>query len=172
MTLAPSCPSFALIESHIGRVAARMRDAPVQDIVLVRLIKALSAQFGAHLSRKVRPAGLNEVAFRTLTMLYANDDGVHPSELSEASGETRTNMTRICDELARKGLIRRRAGIEDRRRIVLELTRRGEKLIERLLPEVWLGLGHVTRALKPAQKKELELLLKNLLSAFEAETGS
>ena len=166
----PTCPSFALIESHIDRVAKRMRDAPVQDIVLVRLIKALSAQFGAHLGRKVRPAGLNEVAFRTLMMLYANaEGGVHPSDLSDASGETRTNMTRICDELARKGLLRRRASVEDRRRVVLELTRRGEALIERLLPEVWNGLAHVTAALQPREKRQLELLLKKVLAAFDSE---
>jgi len=165
-----SCPSFALIESHIGRVAQRMRDVPVQDIVLVRLIKALSARFGAHLGHKVRPAGLNEVAFRTLMMLYASaGNGVHPSDLSEASGETRTNMTRICDELARKGLLRRRASVDDRRRVVLELTRRGEALIERLLPEVWHGLGHVTAALQPAQKRQLEMLLKKVLAAFDSE---
>jgi len=166
----PPCPSFALIESHIDRVAKRMRDAPVQDIVLVRLIKALSARFGAHLGHKVRPAGLNEVAFRTLMMLYANaDNGVHPSELSEATGETRTNMTRICDELARKGLLRRRASIEDRRRVVLELTRRGDALIERLLPEVWHGLAPVTTALQPAEKRQLESLLKKVLAAFDSE---
>jgi MarR family transcriptional repressor of emrRAB len=169
MTATPTCPSFALIEAHIDRVARRLREAPVQDIVLVRLIKALSAQFGAHLGRKVRPAGLNEVAFRTLMMLYAHDTGVHPAELSAASSETRTNMTRICDELARKGLLRRRPSVADRRRVVLELTRRGERLIEGLLPQVWGGLGRYLGALRAAEKRELERLLKKLLAAFERE---
>ena len=120
MTAFPACPSFAVIESSIGRVAERLRGAPVRDIVLLRLIKHLSAQFGAHLNRMVRPAGLNEVGFRTLMMLYASAAaGVFASQLSEAAGETRTNMTRICDDLSRKGLLRRRAGTSDRRRVVL-----------------------------------------------------
>ncbi len=173
MSPAPACPSFALIESQIDRVAARMRDAPVQDIVLVRLVKTLSAQLGHHLGQKVRPHGINEVGFRTLTMLYAQlETGVNPSDLSDASGETRTNMTRICDELVRKGLVRRRASKEDRRRIVLELTKKGVALIEKLLPQVWTGVGHVTSALSVSEKNTLERLLKKLLVAFETEDKS
>jgi MarR family transcriptional repressor of emrRAB len=171
MQAIPACPSFAVIESSIGRVAKRMRGAPVQDLVLLRLIKHLSELFGANLGRLVRPAGLNEVAFRTLMMLYANaSTGVHPSMLSEATGETRTNVTRICDELARKGLLHRGPGLEDRRRVALELTRKGETLIERLLPKVWGELDHTMRTLKPDEKRDLERLLKKLLTAFEVQS--
>jgi MarR family transcriptional repressor of emrRAB len=169
MSPAPHCPSFSLIETQIDRVKARLTDAPVQDIVLVRLIKALSSQLGYHLSRKVRPHGINEVEFRTLTMLYAQlDTGINPSDLSDASGETRTNMTRICDELVRKGLVRRRASTEDRRRIVLELTKKGVNLIERVLPDVWTGITPVSSVLPKSEKDTLERLLKKLLFAFEA----
>jgi len=173
MSPAPACPSFALIESQIDRVAKRMRDAPVQNIVLVRLVKTLSAQLGHHLGQKVRPHGINEVGFRTLTMLYAQlETGINPSDLSDASGETRTNMTRICDELVRKGLIRRRASKEDRRRIVLEMTKKGVAFIEKLLPQVWSGVGRVTDALSASEKNTLERLLKKLLVAFETEGKS
>jgi MarR family transcriptional repressor of emrRAB len=163
----PACPSFAVIESSIGRVAKRLQGAPVQDLVIMRLIKHLSLRFGANLGRMVRPAGLNEVSFRTLMMLYANDGGVHASQLSDATGETRTNITRICDELARKGLLQRQPGVEDRRRVVLDLTRKGETLIERLLPKVWNQLEAGMRALNAGQKRELERLLKKLVAVFE-----
>jgi MarR family transcriptional repressor of emrRAB len=170
MSPAPHCPSFALIESQIDRVKARLSDAPVQNIVLVRLIKALSSQLGYHLGRKVRPHGINEVGFRTLTMLYAQlDTGINPSDLSDASGETRTNMTRICDELVRKGLVRRRPSKEDRRRVVLELTKKGVTLIEKLLPQVWSGMSAIASSISPAEKNTLERLLKKLLFAFEAD---
>jgi MarR family transcriptional repressor of emrRAB len=173
MTRVLPCPSFALVESQIDRVAARMRDAPVQNIVLIRLLKMLSVQFNQHLGQKVRPHGINEVGFRTLTMLYAQlDTGVNPSDLSDASGETRTNMTRICDELVRKGLIRRRASTDDRRRIVLELTKKGVTLIEKILPQVWSGVGRVTNSLSASEKNTLERLLKKLLTACEAQGKS
>jgi MarR family transcriptional repressor of emrRAB len=166
----PACPSFAVIESSISRVAERVRGAPVRDIVLLRLIKHLSAQFGIHLNRMVRPTGLNEVGFRTLMMLYANAAaGVFASQLSEAAGETRANMTRICDELARKGLLRRRAGTADRRRVALEITRKGEALIERLLPKMWSELDLGMRALSAREKLDLERLLKKLASALDAK---
>ncbi|MEP6483080.1 MAG: MarR family transcriptional regulator [Rudaea sp.] len=169
MSAANTCPSFALIETQIDRIKARLSEAPVQDIVLVRLVKALSGQLGHHLGQKVRSHGINEVGFRTLTMLYAQlDSGINPSDLSDASGETRTNMTRICDELVRKGLIRRKASTEDRRRIVLALTRKGVALMERLLPQVWRGVASVTTSLSAHEKNTLEKLLKKLLLAFEA----
>ena len=171
MSPAPHCPSFALIESQIDRVKSRLHDAPVQDIVLVRLIKALSGQLGYHLGRKVRPHGISEVGFRTLTMLYAQlDTGINPSDLSEASGETRTNMTRICDDLVRKGLVRRRASTDDRRRIVLELTRKGVTLIEKLLPQVWTGVSALTATMSTSDKNTLQRLLKKLLFAFETNS--
>ena len=169
MATQTACPDFTLIESGIDKIAVRMRGAPALDIVLVWLIKHLAMRFSAYLTAKVRPDGLNEVAFRTLTMLYAHaTDGMHPSELSAATGETRTNITRICDELARKRLLHRRASVEDRRRVVLELTRRGETLIERLLPQAWRDLDHVSRALTRREKGELERLLKKLTAVFDA----
>ncbi len=170
MTHLPACPSFAVIESSIGRVAARLRGAPTRDIVLVRLIKHLSTQFSVHLNRMVRPSGLNEVGFRTLMMLYASAAaGAFASQLSEAAGETRANMTRICDELARKGLLRRRAGTSDRRRVVLEITRKGSNLIERLLPKMWSGLDLGMRALSAKEKLDLERLLKKLATSIDAK---
>ncbi|MBS0438263.1 MAG: MarR family transcriptional regulator [Proteobacteria bacterium] len=170
MTDLPACPGFAVIEASIGRVAERLRGAPVRDIVLLRLIKHLSTQFGAHLNRMVRPAGLNEVSFRTMMMLFANaETGMHASQLSEAAGETRANMTRICDELARKGLLRRRAGTSDRRRVVLEITRKGSNLIERLLPKMWSELDLGMRALSAKEKLDLERLLKKLAAAIDAK---
>lgn len=166
----PHCPSFDAIETSIGRVAKRLRGAPVRDIVLLRLIKHLSARFSAHVGRLVRPAGLNEVSFRTMMMLYANADaGMYASVLSEASGETRTNMTRICDDLARKGLLQRRAGTADRRRVVLEITRKGKALIERLLPKMWNELDLGMRALSATDKLDLERLLKKLVAALDAK---
>jgi MarR family transcriptional repressor of emrRAB len=164
------CPSFAVIEASIGRVAERLRGAPVRDVVLLRLIKHLSARFGAHLSRMVRPSGLNEVGFRTMMVLFAHaETGMHASQLSEAAGETRANMTRICDELARKGLLRRRAGTSDRRRVVLEITRKGSMLIERLLPKMWSELDLGMRALSAKEKLDLERLLKKLAAALDAK---
>jgi hypothetical protein len=41
--------------------------------------------------------------------------------------------------------------------------------IERLLPKVWDELGHFSRALDGTEKRDLERLLKKLLTAFEAE---
>jgi MarR family transcriptional repressor of emrRAB len=108
-----------------------------------------------------------------MMMLYANAaTGAFASQLSEAAGETRANMTRICDELARKGLLRRRTGTSDRRRVVLEITRKGIALIERLLPKMWSELDLGMRALSAKEKLDLERLLKKLAAALDAKEPS
>lgn len=169
----PVCPSFSVIEASIARVAERLRGAPVREVVLLRLIKHLSAQFSTRLNKLVRPAGLNEVGFRTLMMLYANAPaGVFASQLSDAAGETRANTTRICDELARKGLLRRHASTSDRRRVMLEITRKGENLLDRLLPKMWAELDKGMRAFSAKEKLDLERLLKKLAAALDAEEPS
>lgn len=168
MTTTPACSGFAVIEANITRVAKRLQNVPVQDIVLVRLIKHLSARLGAHVGDAVRPTGINEVGFRTLMMLYANaEQGVHPSQLSEASSESRANITRICDELQRKGLLRRRPSTQDRRCVVLEITAEGEQLIENLLPRVWKRLDGFSNALNQKEKKDLERLMKKVAAAMD-----
>ena len=68
--------------------------------------------------------------------------------------------------------MRRRPSTEDRRRIVLELTKKGVKLIERVRPDVWTGITHVSQALPKSEKDTLERLLKKLLFAFEANQNN
>jgi MarR family transcriptional repressor of emrRAB len=43
-------------------------------------------------------------------------------------------MTRICNELADRGLIDRRSSEEDRRGVVISLTDAGRKLVEEVSP--------------------------------------
>ena len=67
------------------------------------------------------------------------------------------------------GLLRRRAGTSDRRRVVLEITRKGEALINRLLPKMWSELDLSMRALSTREKLDLERLLKKLATALDAK---
>ncbi|MGA9343250.1 MAG: MarR family transcriptional regulator [Rhodanobacteraceae bacterium] len=143
---------------------------PTREIVLIRLIKHLSTVFSGMLNQRLRPLGFHEVSFRTLLMLYASSDHtVHPSELCTATGESRANMTRLCDDLCRKGLVRRRPSTSDRRRIRLELTARGVDTVEDMLPIAWRAVHCVNSALDADERTQLEGLLKRLLASAEMD---
>ena len=53
--------------------------------------------------------------------------------------------------------------------MVLEITRKGEALINRLLPKMWSELDLSMRALSTREKLDLERLLKKLATALDAK---
>ncbi|MGH9101383.1 MAG: MarR family winged helix-turn-helix transcriptional regulator [Acidimicrobiales bacterium] len=50
--------------------------------------------------------------------------------LAGALGVSPSTATRMCDRLVRKGLVRRRAGRQDRRQVRLALTEAGRRLVD------------------------------------------
>jgi MarR family transcriptional repressor of emrRAB len=61
-----------------------------------------------------------------ITLESQENHSIQPSELSCALGSSRTNATRIADELEKRGWIERRESDNDRRCLHLQLT---EKVI-------------------------------------------
>jgi DNA-binding MarR family transcriptional regulator len=92
-----------------------------------------------------------------------------PTALYRGLMRTSGAMSQRLASLEREGLIERRLDPGDRRGIVVSLTTRGRKLVERL------AVGHLAnerRLLAPLSRKEQETLaalLKTLLLAYEAE---
>ena len=70
--------------------------------------------------------------------------GVHPS-----------NATRTCEKLVRAGLIDRSASPEDRRYIQLELTAKGEALVDHVLEQRRIAMAHVLGELPPTDRSEV-----------------
>ena len=156
------------IEARLARVAERLPAMPRRNVLLLRLLKTCALALSSRLHQLMRAQGLNEVAFHTMVMVYGSPDGVvYAATLSDTAGETRANMTRICDELERKGLLLRRASDSDRRRVELRLTRKGETLIEAVLPLAWSHLDRLDRHFSEAEKDQLEHLLRRFLAALE-----
>ena len=78
---------------------------------------------------------------------------------------TPPSATILARGLMRLGLIRRRRDAEDHRVWRLELTTRGEHLIERRLGAVTEGLARVADALTAPEKRELSRLLRKIAAS-------
>lgn len=164
----PRC--FQEAEERIVRVYERLPSVGQQNTVLLHLIKHLWKWLAEIMSDELRESGLNPVSFVTMLMLYSAPEAtVNPSELSQCTGETRTNMTRICNELEQLQLICRTPSATDRRRIDLMLTEQGVALMETLLPKLRTRTFPMFSVLSDTEKDVLEGLLKKLLSAFEQQ---
>lgn len=158
------------VEARLDRVAQRLPALPRQSILVLRLIKHSAHMLSVRLQQMMKAHDLNEVAFHTMVMIYGSPDGVvHAATLSQAAGETRANMTRICDELERKGLLTRKPSAVDRRRVELRLSRKGTTLIEKVLPLAWQRMEHIDRRFSAAEKTQLEKLLRKFVAVLEED---
>lgn len=105
------------------------------DIAIYILLRSCNVMMTERLGRLLAPHGLTSLAYMTMMALYSRPENLaNPSELSDATGETRGNMTRICDDLVDKGWMRRVPNPEDRRRVDLSLTDSGMALLNTVAP--------------------------------------
>jgi len=157
------------VEESVFRVARLHPDLPTQDVILAILFIHAAKAVNDVVNRLLRPYDLTRVSFSTLTAMYGPAGlRVNPSILCEVTAETRTNMTRILDDLVARGLVSRTPNPEDRRRVDLSLTARGEALVEDLFPAIWETLRAMHGAFTPEEKKTLEGFLKRQLAAANA----
>ena len=168
----PTPDSFRAVEEGIERVSRKVASCSRDDIILLRLVTYLARNYEEMISRIIRPLRLNEVMFKTLLMAFGSPaNEVNPSRLSTVTGESRANMTRICDELSQRGLIKRHASDSDRRRVVVSLTSAGERLVRNVLPRIGEKQRQVNAALSSGEKQQLERLLKKQFGGLEAVLG-
>ena len=72
-----------------------------------------------------RQLGLNPADVRCLDWLV--DQARSPSELSEATGLSSGATTALIDRLERKGFVRRSRSVDDRRKVLVEMTEQGRQ---------------------------------------------
>jgi len=159
------------MEASLKRLAQR-RQTPLADLVLLRLLHHVNDRIIVELRAAMKPYGLTDWSLRTLLMLQGgSEEKVAMAELTQITGDTPTNMTRVCDALVAKGWARRSTSPTDRRKIFLELTARGEDLIDRVLPIAWGRLEWFMNRLSRRDHADLKRILLSLLTAVNEEAG-
>ncbi len=131
------------------------------------LLQHIAGGLNSRMNEVLREYNLNRISFLALVMLVSSGGKpLNPSDLAEATGESRANVTRICDELVAKSLLRREPNPEDRRRIDLYLAPQGEELVQRTLPKIQNHAFSPFNDLTAEERDLLEAILKKLLGAF------
>lgn len=95
---------------------------------LMRITVSLPRRMDGHLLRAV---GIN--ANEYLTLMYLSEAAgreLRMSELADATALSASRMTRLVDELQSRGLVTKRASVEDGRGIVASLTRAGRSKLK------------------------------------------
>lgn len=127
--------SFTPIEQMLKFRASRHEDFPYQEILLTRLCMHMQSKLLENRNKMLKAQGINETLFMALITLESQENhSIQPSELSCALGSSRTNATRIADELEKRGWIERRESDNDRRCLYLQLTEKGHEFLREVLP--------------------------------------
>ncbi len=162
---------FDAMENSLKLLAKRWDFLPINELTLLRLVNHYGDYISSQLRQLVRPFGLTDWSLRALLMMQgaANGKGVPMAMLSTITGETATNMTRVCDELVKSGLATRSNDPNDRRKVLLSVTPKAEELLEKALPLVWRHLANSMSGLSADELGLMISLLKKLVIGAEAE---
>jgi MarR family transcriptional regulator, negative regulator of the multidrug operon emrRAB len=146
----------------------RQKDFPYQEILLTRLCMHMQSKLLENRNKMLKAQGINETLFMALITLDAQEShSIQPSELSSALGSSRTNATRIADELEKRGWIERRESDNDRRCLHLHMTPQGEEFLNQLLPPQHKCLHFLWSTLNDDEQQQLEKLTRKLLTRLD-----
>jgi DNA-binding MarR family transcriptional regulator len=125
----------------------------------------------AELGRAVAESGLSSREFMALSALWRSGEpfALNPMQLLEEYLIPAATLTRQIDRLESMGLVERRSDPGDRRAILVQLTRRGQDVVEDVVIEQRTGQKLIER-LRRGELRILNALLHRLLVMFEEET--
>jgi len=167
--MGPIFQSCQSMKAAVQRVADLLPGLPVDDVTLLKMLNIVGTRLDDAEEAWLKPYQLSRSEFRTLMMLFSSPgQQTHPSELCQWAAQKPTNMTRIIDSLLKRGLVTRRPSDEDRRRIILEVTPEGDRLVRELLPMLRPKLQALFKGFTPDEHRQLTRLTEKLLGNIDA----
>jgi DNA-binding MarR family transcriptional regulator len=115
----------------VARATRTVRFGPLTDYVGYALRRAQISSVAGFLEA-MKEVDLRPTQFAVLTLIGENP-GVCQTEVCAALGLQKANFVPLLNELQRRGLALRKAGVPDRRSSALHLTEHGEAVLLRAL---------------------------------------
>jgi DNA-binding MarR family transcriptional regulator len=114
---------------------------------------------------------LSPSARQVLAVVEGAGEPLEPSVIASRVLITRGSMTSILDTLEKRGLIERVPHPDDRRRLLVEITREAQAIIDELLPSLHAReRAVISSALSTSEQRELlRLIAKVQQAALEAQ---
>lgn len=144
-------------------LAAESLDA-LTDALLVssRLLVAISARSIADVDETI-----TAVQFRTLVIL-SEEGPINLATLAGLLGVERSTTGKMVDRLVGAGLIDRRPHPDSRRELLVQLTARGDQIVQQVTANRRVEIARVVAKMPPGQRQGLV----DALTAFTAAAGA
>lgn len=151
-------------ETRIDNVARRHPGSPKRQIVLTRLYFLAFQALHECQNRHLNQFGINTSTWIALMLIYSTpENAINPGDLSCAMVSSKTNVTRLSDELVAKGWVNRSPSPGDRRKILLSLTPRGIEFVETILPRQMAFHRSLWQDFTESELDQFEATLRKLL---------
>ena len=147
---------------------SRPSDTPLKLwVVLARAFDAVEHHSRASIAR----FGLGTTEFGVLEVLY------HKGELAVCDVQRRilvesSSTTYVVDKLVKRGLVRRRSSVRDRRVVLVDLTAAGQRLIQRIFPLHADAMRRAVAGLPARQQVQAVHLLRTLGTKAASLSGT
>ncbi len=138
-------------------------------VALANELRPVLLQIGRQLRREVHPLGVTGGQVSLLVSIRRSP-GVGVRELAGREGVSPAAMCRHIDRLERAGLVTRTPGTAgDRRRVGLEVTSEGERVLRLVRSRRTAWLTSRLKRLEPEQLEAIEAAVEPLAALLEAD---
>jgi DNA-binding MarR family transcriptional regulator len=127
------------------------------------LLNRVGVRIGELFSERIKDYGVTLAMYRVLAALKERPDQ-RLSDLSEMTTVEISTLSRLVGTLKRKGLVSRRRLEKNARTVAINLTAKGEKLTEELIP-IAIRFGDV--AVRRRTADEVDLIKRALTDAYD-----
>ncbi len=136
---------------------------------LLYLLAAASEGASAEFHTTVRDQGLRVPEWRVLAILV-EQDGAMITRLAKFALMEQSRLTRVIDQMIKKGFVTRAPDKDDGRRVRIWLTVEGRRRAEVLVGEARWHEADVLSSLPAAEAEKLKPALRSLIEALERRT--
>jgi len=123
----------------------------------------------SYLASKLKSGNLSRSAFNILNIISRSEKkGCTHVELSELLLVSRANVTGLVDSLVGRDLVQRQVSERDRRLSIVKITKKGEELLNSVIPFYYLEMRKLASTLSDDERDKLNKMLNKLrLKVFD-----
>ncbi|MEO8830421.1 MarR family winged helix-turn-helix transcriptional regulator [Lapillicoccus sp.] len=132
-------------------------------------INGLHKRLGQWYDRQLVDLGLSQGEWAVLSQLATCPEGaaMTPTQLADAAGIAPSSMTHRLDRMSERELVSRSTDPANRTRVRVTLTATGWEMFSAAIQESDVVEGDVLKALDPAQRGQLAVLLERVIAGFD-----
>ena len=140
------------------------------DKAIAYKIQRLARLLRVHLNQMLQQDGLDMGMEQWLILARLHDSpGLAQSELADKTLNDHPNITRMVDQLEKRGWVQRNVDIEDRRRHLVSLTSAGRAQVEYLQPRILAERKRIFAGFSPIEIDQLVAMLEKIEQALITE---